>query len=476
MLLLPKTLFLLAFLGLFCLPLGGQSLRISEAFELSRDLDYRLIGSYGDTILLYRRNRGGLFLERFTGPKLERLSPQRLKLEDETPQALSLINWSGHWALVYAYQQQQTTRIQLARFNSAGELLGDSLLFRLEQKFNLKPEQIFWSEDKKQLGFYVFPSESKLELGWIDLSSGARKQQRFNLEEGWGMRHFSGIWLWNKGKISLFFERAGSRRRGRAHTWLWQDWEEGQLKKQSFKQAQASNNPSEILWQLDERNEQMVGLKLQLNAQKQAERLSYLRFKGDSLLEVGHDLPPSLLNSLPKSKREKRNKGLKNLSIQQLILRRDGGLLALCEQQTKQQYQMSGHFGFAEGLGQVQTDFLFEHILAVSFNPDGAWHWQELLLKSQFSENDEARYSSFFLFKAPSNLQLFYNDEIKTQTPVYAYTLNPMGAEPRRSLPIFQGQELLIEWAKALQIDLNKLLLTSMRNGKLRIIELVLEP
>ena len=46
-------------------------------------------------------------------------------------------------------------------------------------------------------------------------------------------------------------------------------------------------------------------------------------------------------------------------------------------------------------------------------HPDGSNHWEKVLHKKQYSQDDDAAYSSYFLLKTPTALRVIFNDEAK---------------------------------------------------------------
>ena len=60
-----------------------------------------------------------------------------------------------------------------------------------------------------------------------------------------------------------------------------------------------------------------------------------------------------------------------------------------------------------DGRGYI-VDYHYEDIVVISIHPDGQTHWKTILPKRQYSQDDNAIYSSFFLLKTPKSLRLLF--------------------------------------------------------------------
>jgi hypothetical protein len=170
-----------------------------------------------------------------------------------------------------------------------------------------------------------------------------------------------------------------------------------------------------------------------------------------------------------KGGKNKRNNGVENLRINELILRRDGGFIAISEQYVRYEYQMPANFRNDFPTNR-QVEFYYDNILVSSFHPDGAVHWNTVLYKNQKSENDEGRYSSYFLMKNPRGLRIIFNDEINWTSAVYEYELMPDGNQQRRRIfpdEAIEEKDILPEFRKAIQISANKFIFVQQKNNKL---------
>ena len=66
-----------------------------------------------------------------------------------------------------------------------------------------------------------------------------------------------------------------------------------------------------------------------------------------------------------------------------------------------------------DNMSRSVVDYFYEDLFVLAFYPDGNLHWNTILHKKQYSQDDEGVFSSYFLFKTPAFLRLIFNDEIK---------------------------------------------------------------
>src|SRR5690606_23786099 len=118
------------------------------------------------------------------------------------------------------------------------------------------------------------------------------------------------------------------------------------------------------------------------------------------------------------------SKGVTNFSVQDIVPRQDGGALVIAEmaKEYSRRPNLPGRrdFGYPRG-GWV--DYYYEDMIVFSLHPNGAKHWSAVLHKKQYSQDDDAMYSSYFLFRTPERIRLLFNDEIRQENMVSEYVI-----------------------------------------------------
>jgi hypothetical protein len=166
-------------------------------------------------------------------------------------------------------------------------------------------------------------------------------------------------------------------------------------------------------------------------------------------------------------------RGLQECSIQEVVLRRDGGVLMIGEmnRQFERRLASSGRV-VMDSYSRFIVDYYFDELFIFSIHPDGSDHWNEILYKKQYSQDDNAVFSSFFLFKNPSEIRFLFNDEIRPENTVSEYILNGNGTLDRRSVLNTQNLKLKLRFRDAVQVDFNEVVIPSERRNRLRLVKI----
>jgi len=170
------------------------------------------------------------------------------------------------------------------------------------------------------------------------------------------------------------------------------------------------------------------------------------------------------------------NKGITNFAVQDIVLREDGGALVIAEmmKEYSRRPNMPGRrdFGYPRG-GWV--DYYFEDLIVFSLHPDGSEHWNAVLHKKQYSQDDDAMYSSYFLFRTPEKLRLIFNDEIRQENMVSEFIVRGNGYFDRRSVFSTNYQRLRLRLRDAVQVAYNECVVPSERNGRLSLVKITFQ-
>ncbi|HXR79670.1 MAG TPA: hypothetical protein VN763_02080, partial [Saprospiraceae bacterium] len=119
------------------------------------------------------------------------------------------------------------------------------------------------------------------------------------------------------------------------------------------------------------------------------------------------------------------------------------------------------------------VDYYYEDMILFAVHPDGTEHWKEVLRKRQYSQDDDAIYSSFFLFKTPGELKFLFNDEIKQENTVGGYVVTGDGHVERRTVFNTDYQRLKLRFKDGMQLAYNECIVPSERNGRLSLVRII---
>lgn len=177
-----------------------------------------------------------------------------------------------------------------------------------------------------------------------------------------------------------------------------------------------------------------------------------------------------LLQDYYSKKNSKTKKFINSIKVKDLILRNDGGFVLLLESVEIITRQSNPEARMLSASYVGSTDNIYSEVIAISFHDDGTEFWNQVISKEQVSTNDRGIYSSVGLMKNPGDLRIIYNDEIKNETQVVMYSLNPLGSIERLSLFNTEMYDLNLMLRESIQISADKMLIPSLFNDKIKIV------
>jgi hypothetical protein len=193
------------------------------------------------------------------------------------------------------------------------------------------------------------------------------------------------------------------------------------------------------------------------------------RFPAQQTLKFNKFTQETMMGLL--GKKGKRAKGIQEIGVQEVVLRRDGGVILVGER--KRMFERGGTSrNYVDGLSRFMVDYYFDDLLITSIHPSGEVHWKTILHKKQYSQDDNGIYSSYFLFKTASNLRFLFNDEIRYENTVSEYILNGLGKYDRNSLLSTANLDLRLRFRDAIQTGSNALIVPSERRNRLKLVKM----
>jgi hypothetical protein len=125
--------------------------------------------------------------------------------------------------------------------------------------------------------------------------------------------------------------------------------------------------------------------------------------------------------------------------------------------------------------GEQDMDHYYDEIFVMSVNADGSPGYQLLLEKEQFSNNDAAVRSSFFIHKIGSDYHLIFNESIRRNAKVKSYIVQPDGKFTKSYLLEERRHTYFPYISRAMNIGENEILIPSKRNRKANLLRLKMD-
>jgi hypothetical protein len=467
----------LFFLFFFPLLAFAQVLTVSEEIPINNDVAYDIIGEYGNHVLLFRDSKTQFKIQAFNAQMRESWSKD-LELDKRLPRILGIVPDDDSFSLIYSFRDKGNTLIKVHRYDPAANLVDSTLLVNLGYLFFTPNFQFARSEDRSKLLLYYAENQDILRAYTFDLPTQALLWERSFMPEGFSYgRDFVQAIVDNRGEANFLLQKDNFRSRNKQHYYEIHTYN-GSGETVSKIIPMEGYLTYDVFFEADNLNQQIVGVGLYaLDNSERAEGYFYLNYQ-PSAAEIPFQLvfqpftAAFLQNLLGRDYRE--GKGLNETNVRGVVLRRDGGALLIAER-NKQLQRRTGSAAarpYFDNNGSNLVDFYYEEVFISSIHPDGELHWETILHKKQYSQDDGGIFSSYFLFETPGRLRFLFNDEIRYENTVSEYVINGLGEYDRNSLFSTTNLDLRLRFRNAVQINASTLVIPSERRNRLKLVKL----
>lgn len=462
--------FLIYLLSAFCLNVAwSQEVQVSEPIDIAHEVDYTLIGRYKNQVLLYREAASKFFIQSFD-KDLKENWVKTIAFDRKDVTVLQIIPHKKSFFILYYFQKKGNTFVKGKEFDTEAQEIDAFDVGRFDEPLYIYNHQVVSSKDKNTLLIYSVIGDNNLEVINFDLPNKVPHwQTKLNFPSLNYYKSFEQILVNNAGETFVVYNKNNTKRKRKQH---------------QFSICKISTNVNfqfheipfygylsyDMIVQYDEVNQRLVTAGLYASQNSLANGIFYFHtdLKSAPTIQTS-ELEESFMRSLT-GKKKKKITGIHNFIIAQLILRKDGGALLVAEQRFV--YESASFVAHDDS--RTQTDYLYENILIASIHPSGKVYWKDVLYKSQSSENDDGRYSSFFVFKTNSNLRFLYNNDISWDTSIFEYVVSGKGHVKRN---VVKHQEIkdgiLPQLRDSIQVSAHEVFALSERDDKLRLLKIL---
>ncbi len=448
---------------------AAQNVIVSPEVTLRNDLNYELFaGPEGQTVL-YRDQSGTVTLEAF-GPEMQPIWDRELELDKSRPDPLGALAVNGEVTVFYTHRKDRGLYLKLQRYSDRGNLSDSLTVTELDGDF-LTPNYTLYRDQASEYAVFVHQRDATTYLVLsVEAKSGrVRYAKKVEFEDGGVLgREEDEIYIDDFGSVYIWKQIDNRRSRLEDHT-----LKILQLDPDGEPTVATVALPEYLVYDLtlsvDPRNKKVVAAGYYTDNPDVA--------TGVLVISLGYELrgsaeisatpfTPELIASV--DQRSRNPEGIPDLTALDMVFRRDGGVLLIGEQRkTTIRSVGSGRNYFGNSL---KTDYLYEDIVLSSVNPDGTHHWDEVLPKKQFSQDDGGAFSGYFLATSPERVRLIYNDEVRSGGTVSEYVLSGIGAIERHSLMNTEYQDLWLRHEAGVQLGARAVVIPSERRGRLRLV------
>ena len=466
---------------LFFLPaiLLSQMVSVSDEFQIRENLAYYLLDDQRGNVLLFHDRATKFEIQGFD-EQLHKRWEKEIELDKKRPEIVDVAQVGGDFCVFYTYRYKQRLYLKAHRYNPGASLVDSVTMKDLGIIFYNKGMDVEYSENEKIALLWNIENQNKINA--IAFHMGQMKvlwERVFTTDDFVFSRDFHQMLVDNDGNMFMVLKK--DNRRSRQENHFLEIFECGGGKESTIKRYTVnmeSHLTCDAFFTFDNLNKALIagGLYSDDNTAK-TDGLFYLNISqsnpSDQVLTF-HPFDKDFINILLEKEKNK-NKGLTEVKVQEVVLRRDGGIILIAE--LAKEFVRGGTSGayYARNGIRPIMDFYYDDLFLVSIHPNGDLHWKNILHKKQYSQDDGASYSSYFLAKTRSALRVVFNDEIKQDNTVSEYVIRGNGEYDRNAVMNTERKDLSLRFPDGIQISSNEFVVPSERRQKLKLVKVTYE-
>ncbi|HHM21056.1 MAG TPA: hypothetical protein ENJ20_03435 [Bacteroidetes bacterium] len=472
----------LIFLSIVFLPalLAAQRVVVSDEISIRDDVSYYLLDDRRGNLLFFH-DLGTRFEVQGLDEHLRQQWEKDIELDKKRPEIVDVTSVGGDFCVLYTFRDRGKTILKAHRYNPGANLVDSVTIKNFGSVFHKPDFEVEYSQDGRIALLWSVEDHEKITAMAFHLGQMKLLWEREIIPDNFiYARDFSQLLVDNNGNMYLVLEKANRRARQKEHhleILECRGEEAGQLKRYTVDMQ--GHLTYDVLFKFDNLNRSLVagGLYGDDNTAS-ANGLFFLSIAHDNpnqqVLKF-HPFEKDFVNILLEKNRNK-NKGLTEVKVQEIVLRRDGGILLVGE--LAKEFVRGGSTSAYQGRTGIRpiVDYYYDDLFLVSLHPDGALHWKNILHKKQYSQDDAAVYSSYFLVKTPSALRFVFNDEVKYQNTVSEYIVRGNGEYDRNAVMNTEQKDLSIRFRDGVQISAHSFIAPSERRHKVKVVKVEFAP
>ena len=457
----------------------GQTVLISEDINVRSDELYQIIGETDDYIYFFHDKSNKTNIHIYDS-ELRYIRSNELTFEKKRiiPFAINILD--GNINFIYYFKDKGQAIMMARQYDSQMALLERDTIFVTERSEFTPRFAISESDDGSKVMIYTVEKNSTIFAHCFDLNSYGYLWYSEIETEGRLRDHFAEALVSNAGAGYFVMNKSPNGFRKQRLELDVIRFSKGLQKPVTFSVAIPEIKSVDEYIVYDNVNDYIVVSGLYGN--KPNNRLNGLYALRISVLNPEkriyqkYPFDKQLENEIIAEEKDKQE-GVIDLEPVDIVLREDGGLVLISEiQKTQQRYGGLASADRGRNPGSRNwTDFFHEDLVMHALFPDGSQHWNLVLHKKQYSQDDNGVYSSYFLFKNRSAIRLFFNDEISSSSTVSEYIITGSGKSQRKSVMSTEYQKLRLRFTDAIQLDGKSFIVPGDSGSKMKLVKVAYE-
>ncbi len=457
----------------FLLPTGkGQVIAMSEDLYLKNDLAYFLVGNYQDTFALFRDIDHKYKLHTYDNLMLPvdviefEFDFKRMKIVDV------LNDGNGFFNIIYCGKKKGEIYLNAEKYTIKGERVDSSTLVIYNDLIDFPDYNVVLSDNETKVLLYEIESKTKIEAVAFDNENSRLLWQKTFQSDDFDLYYdFEQILISNLGQVFIVSSKKKFTAKKIDPFFLIHYLPFGVDKLEAIEIPFAENRNYSSKFVFDNLNNRLTAAGLYANRRLfKAMGYFFISIPMNNSAKYTMEMKPFTKDYIMEYlNRKKINKkaGIVDTEIKEIVLRKDGGALLIGEK-VKLKEKVTGSKIDNE---MFRADFFYEEIFMISIHPDGEEHWKNIIHKRQYSFDDSGIFSSFYLLKTAQNLNIIFNDDIRSQSTVSQFSIKGDGAYKRKAILNTGDIEVKLRIKDALQVSSNQIVIPSQFKNKLRLIK-----
>ncbi len=463
-------------LSLFAWAILGQEIVVSETVQVRADANFEVIGKLKEKTLLFVNKITEFEVIGFN-EKMNKVFEKEITLEKRLPKIKHILAPSEEeFVLFYTHREKNHLYLKAHRYDHVANPIDTVIVKDYGNRLSSLNLQVYHSEDKTKVVFYEFDygkikdifvfDTNTMEILWKDDFSEISLNNTQGLDQ---------IVLDNQGDLYLIVAKDNFPSKSKEHYFEVYERQVGNSALAIHKINLEGVLTYDNIFEYDNLNQSLVagGLYSEKSRGK-AQGYYFLSLPKASLgKKTFQQFPFDIAFSEEfLDKTNLKNSNLDDTKINEILFRRDGGILLIGERQKLNRRGGATTSTYYNPNFNGAQDYFFNNMFVFSIHPTGDLHWQKVLHKKQYSYDDDGSFSSYFLMKTPQNIHLIFNDDIKIENTVSAYQIKGNGAVERTSILNTEDQDLQLQFKEAIQISSREMIVASERRNRLRLVKL----
>lgn len=470
-----KYLYILSFF-LLTISVTAQRVTVSESVSIRDDAAYQIISDERGNVLLFRDKKSKFEVQGFD-TNMQLSWDKEIELDKKNPEILEVSPLGGDFCVIYKMKRKLQPVLKIHRYSSAANLLDSATIKVYESTFFMPVFQITFSENKNIALIWYVENQNEVSALAYDIAKMEVLWETAFMPEGMVMSRDFGQALVNNAGDMFFILKKDNFNSKRSEHFL-EIFDYGPTRGDHLRRSivpMKDHLTYDVLFSYDNQNKELKAAGFySLDNLSKAEGFYYVNIpdSGTDGLTLRYYPFEDEFVAVLLEKDKAKNKGIPEVSIQEIVHRQDGGIILIGELNKEFQRGMASSTYYNRNSLRPVTDYYYDDIFLISIHPGGEMHWKNILHKKQYSQDDDAVFSSYFLAKTPTALRVIFNDEIKTDNTVSEYVIHGSGDYDRNAVMNTERKDLSLRFRDGVQVSANEIVVPSERRNRLKLVRI----